>query len=52
MIENSFDGHMKFQKWRDNSFTNFMQDCRMAPFFIATYSDNELKIGLKGLTNN
>jgi len=51
MIEYSFSNDMKFQKGRDDSFTNFMIKCKLLPQHMAVFSDNELKVGLKGLSN-
>jgi len=31
MIESSFSNDMKFQKGRDDSFTNFMIACKLLP---------------------
>jgi cullin 3 len=52
MIEFSFANDIKFQRGRDNSFSDFMKDSRMTPQYLATYSDNELRSGLKGQNPN
>jgi len=51
MIDYSFNNDMKFQKGRDDSFTTFMITSKILPQHLAAYSDNELKVGLKGLSN-
>jgi cullin 3 len=52
MIEFSFSDDIKFQRGRDNSFSDFMADSRMAPQYLATYSDNELRSSIKSLNPN
>lgn len=47
LIEKAFSNDMKFQKARDNSFQNFMNECDKSPHFIAFYTDNEFRRGLK-----
>lgn len=51
MLAFSFSNDMKFQKGRDTSFQNFMNECQATPQFIASYADHELRRGLKGLSN-
>ena len=52
MVESSFSNDIRFQKNRDNSFHNFMNQCQFTPHYIASYCDNELKKGLKGLNES
>jgi cullin 3 len=52
MVESSFSNDIRFQKNRDNSFQNFMNQCQFTPHYIASYCDNELKKGLKGLNES
>lgn len=40
LIEDAFSNDMKFQKNRDISFQNFMNECEKTPHFIAFYTDN------------
>ena len=51
MVEKSFQNDIKFQKTRDVSFQNFMNTCSLTPYYMASYCDNELKKGLKGLND-
>ena len=50
LIEKAFANNMKFQKSRDNSFQNFMNECDKSPHFIAFYTDNEFRRGLKQIS--
>lgn len=50
MLEKSFQNDLKFQKNRDMSFQHFMNQKAETPHFIASYCDNELRKGLKGLS--
>lgn len=49
LIEKSFKNDIIFQKARDDSFQNFMNEQNMTPYYIAAYCDNEFKKGLKGI---
>ena len=49
LVEKSFQNDIKFQKNRDVSFQNFMNKQDMTPHYMAAYSDNELRKGLKGV---
>ena len=49
LVEKSFQNDIKFQKNRDVSFQNFMNKQDMTPHYMAAYSDNELRKGLKGI---
>lgn len=49
MVEKSFQNNMIFQKCRDSSFQNFMNECEYTPHNIASYCDNEFKKGLKNV---
>jgi len=51
IIEDAFNNDMKFQKSRDLSFQNFMNECEKTPHFIAFYCDNDFKKGLKALSD-
>ena len=51
MLMVSFNNIMLFQKGRDSSFQNFMNSCTQTPFYLAAYSDHELKGGLKGVSD-
>lgn len=51
MLDESFKNDMKFQKGRDTSFQNFMNQQSQTPIFIARYADKELTTGLKGVSN-
>ncbi len=51
MVEKSFLNDIRFQKNRDVSFQNFMNKCSLTPYYMASYCDNELKKGLKGLND-
>ena len=42
---------MSFQKGRDNSFQNFMNECSQTPFYLAVYSNMEMTKGLKGVSD-
>lgn len=33
------------------SFQKFMNSCAQTPFYIANYADKELRVGLKGVSN-
>jgi cullin 3 len=48
MVKKSFQNDQKFQKQRNLSFQEFMNNCNLTPSFIASYCDNEFKKGLKG----
>lgn len=52
LIEQAFNNDMKFQKNRDQSFQNFMNDCERTPHYIAFYCDNEFKKGFKQLSDD
>ena len=52
IIATAFKNDMKFQKARDMAFQNFMNECDKTPHFIAFYTDNEFKKGLKSLTDD
>lgn len=52
MVEKSFQNDIRFQKNRDNSFQNFMNQCQYTPHYIASYCDNELRKGLKGVSES
>ena len=52
LIEDAFCNDMKFQKNRDISFQNFMNECEKTPHFIAFYTDNQQKKGLKSLSED
>jgi hypothetical protein len=41
---------MKFQKARDGTFMDFMNECHSTPTFLAHFTDFELKKGMKGQT--
>jgi hypothetical protein len=49
LIESAFKNDMKFQKARDQAFQDFMNESSKTPHFIAFYTDNEFKKGLKSL---
>jgi Cullin family len=49
LVEHSFQNDPKFQKQRNLSFQEFMNNCSSTPSFIASYCDNEFKKGLKGI---
>ena len=51
MLKQSFDNSMQFQKGRDSSFQNFMNECSQTPFYLAAYSHKELTSGLKGVSD-
>lgn len=48
LLAYSFQNHMKFQKARDNSFQEFMNECMFSATYIAQFADKELREGLKG----
>jgi len=50
MVEFSFQNDIRFQKSRDVSFQNFMNKSVYTPNYIASYCDNELRKGLKGVS--
>lgn len=50
MVEKSFLNDIRFQKSRDVAFQNFMNNCQFSPHYIASYCDNELRKGLKGVS--
>jgi len=50
MVETAFKNNMKFQKARDTSFTNFMNEQQVTAQYIAAHCDNEFKKGLKGVS--
>lgn len=41
---------MMFQKARDNSFQEFMNQQQFSPAYIAQYTDKEFRISLKGVS--
>jgi hypothetical protein len=49
MVEYSFENNAHFQRSRDLSFQNFMNRCKFSAPFIASYCDNEMRKGLKGV---
>lgn len=51
MVEKSFQNDIRFQRNRDVSFQNFMNKCALTPYYMASYCDNELKKGLKGVND-
>lgn len=51
MIEQSFSNNIKFEKGRDSSFQNFMNQNASTPASIANYTDRELKQSIQGLSN-
>jgi hypothetical protein len=48
LIEYSFNSNIKFEKGRDLSFQNFLNQSKFAPKYMATYTDNMLKKGIMG----
>ena len=52
LVAYSFTNQIGFQKARDNSFTEFMNQQQFTPTYIAQYSDKEFRVGLKGLNND
>ena len=49
LIEFSFSKDTKFQKVQNIAFQTFMNDFTQTPSYLATYIDNELTKGMKGL---
>jgi hypothetical protein len=52
MVSESFKNDIKFQKGRNNSFMNFMNECEQTPSYIAHFTDFDLKKGFKGATED
>ena len=50
MIEFCFENNFKAQKARDIAFRTFLSDHRLASQYLAQYIDEQLKTGLKGLS--
>eukprot|EP00358_Blepharisma_japonicum_P000469 CAMPEP_0202949020 /NCGR_PEP_ID=MMETSP1395-20130829/14862_1 /ASSEMBLY_ACC=CAM_ASM_000871 /TAXON_ID=5961 /ORGANISM="Blepharisma japonicum, Strain Stock R1072" /LENGTH=743 /DNA_ID=CAMNT_0049651657 /DNA_START=12 /DNA_END=2243 /DNA_ORIENTATION=+ len=50
LVEYSFDNHSLFQRCRDMAFQNFMNKCAFSAPYIASYCDNEMRRGLKGVS--
>ena len=48
MVEQSFYNQIDFQKARDNSFMEFMNEQMSTPTFMAQYTDNMMQKTLKG----
>ena len=51
MVSESFSNQMVFQKARDNSFQEFMNEQPFTPTYMAQFADRELRSGLKGVTD-
>lgn len=51
LVSFSFSNQMMFQKARDNSFQEFMNQQQFTPIYIAQFSDREFRSGLKGLSD-
>ena len=51
LVNFSFANQMMFQKARDNSFQEFMNQQQFTPVYIAQYTDKELRQGLKGVSD-
>ena len=51
MLNVCFYNDGNFQKSRDVSFSNFMNDCTKTPYYLAGYSDKELRSDLKGVSD-
>ena len=51
LIGYAFNNNIKFEKGRDTSFQNFMNQNSTTPSYIANYTDRELKQGIQGLSN-
>ena len=49
MVRESFMNQILFQKCRDQSFMNFMNDQKLTPTFMALFCDEDMRKGLKGL---
>lgn len=52
LIAKSFSNDMKFQKARDQSFLNFMNESDKTPHFIALYTNYEFIRGLKQVSED
>ena len=52
LVSYSFANQIGFQKARDNSFTEFMNQQQFTPTYIAQFSDREFRTGLKGISND
>lgn len=50
LVEYSFESHSQFQRFRDLAFQNFMNKCKFSAPYIASYCDNEMRKGLKGVS--
>ena len=51
LIEFSFKNDRKFEKARDQSFQSFMNTCKDTAYNFALYCDQEMKKGLKQLSD-
>ena len=51
MVQHSFANQMMFQKARDNSFQEFMNQQSFTPAYIAQYTDMLFRQGLKGVAD-
>ena len=52
MVTQSFASDVQFTKCRDASFRQFMNACDYTPAHLAYYTDEELKRGLKGASDD
>ena len=51
MVRFSFDNQMVFQMARDKSFTEFMNKQLFTPIYIGQFTDRQLRLGLKGVSD-
>ena len=47
LIEKSFNKNMLFQRARDLAFQDFMNTCKLTPYYIVIYSDSQFKLNFK-----
>ena len=51
MLQYSFQNKLLFQKTRDRAFLEFLNEQSCSATYIATYLDNEMKKGFKGVSD-
>ncbi|CAG9317372.1 unnamed protein product [Blepharisma stoltei] len=50
LLEYAFENHHLFQRCRDIAFQDFMNKCPFSAPYIASYCDNEMRKGIKGVS--
>ena len=52
LVKSSFDNNIRFQKARDHSFTQFMNEQVMTPSYLAKHCHENLTQGFKGMSDD